>query len=445
MQEKVVKITKTQEIIDKAIELKKEQPRRGDDTINKFLQDQYGITIPKATLYRHLKLAGATKLKLGVMKKKVRKRWTRDRTHDLWVGDFQNGPYVLFEGEVVPTYLSLFIDAHSRYVIEGRYYLRQSLDILIDSLLRAWAVHGSSKDLYPDNAKIYHSYALKSACYGLYINLIHRTAGDPAPGGLVERFFRTSQEQFESEVRARDILTLDKLNRAFFAYLDMAYHQRIHSETKQMPKERYHQGITVIRHVNMDEAAKFFMKQEERTVDKDFSDIRLQGRFYRVDQSLRSDKVKVLCDPFSDLKKVLIYSFLDVYLGQGILYQRDRGAETRDPASSQKAKNDYLELLKKKHEKALAAESNGIDYRKAVSKSAWPFTSFTKKLTTLMGKREGLGAFNTEEYEVLRKAYNRMPQINESLLIAAFEKANTKTIPQIIWELEKLKNSQEEK
>ena len=36
----------------------------------------------------------------------------------------------------MPTHLSAFIDCHSRYVVEARYYLRENLDILIDSLLR---------------------------------------------------------------------------------------------------------------------------------------------------------------------------------------------------------------------------------------------------------------------------------------------------------------------
>ena len=53
------------------------------------------------------------------------------------------------------THLSAFIDCHSRYVVEARYYLRENLDILIDSLLRAWSVHGASRELYLDNAKIF--------------------------------------------------------------------------------------------------------------------------------------------------------------------------------------------------------------------------------------------------------------------------------------------------
>jgi transposase InsO family protein len=334
----------SREIIDKAIELKKEQPRRSDDTINRFLTEYYKKTIPKSTLYRHLKLAGATKLKLGVSQQKVRKRWTRDHTHDLWLGDFQEGPYVLVDGEALPTNLCLFIDCHSRYVVEGRYYLKQTLDIVIDSLIRAWTIHGSPKELYLDNAKVYISDALRSACYDVGIKLRHRPPGDPAPGGLVERFFGTSQTQFEAEVHSGDIITLDALNQAFAAYLAVVYHERVHSETNQSPKQRYDEGLTVIRHVDMDDALAFFMKRISRTVEKTFSDVRIDNRFYRVDPKLRGDKVEVRYDPYGDLQKVLIYSANNEYLGSGILYHRDRGAET-PVASPSKPKHNYIDLI----------------------------------------------------------------------------------------------------
>jgi hypothetical protein len=59
-------------------------------------------------------------------------------------------------------------------VVEARYYVRENLDILIDSLLRAWSHHGASRELYVDNAKIYHAGALKLACTELNIKLLHR-------------------------------------------------------------------------------------------------------------------------------------------------------------------------------------------------------------------------------------------------------------------------------
>ena len=38
------------EIMEKAVELKKEQPFRSPDTINRFLEQMYGATIPRSTL-----------------------------------------------------------------------------------------------------------------------------------------------------------------------------------------------------------------------------------------------------------------------------------------------------------------------------------------------------------------------------------------------------------
>jgi len=71
---------------------------------------------------------------------------------------------VLDEDQPVRTHLSAFIDCHSRYLVTARYCYRQTLDILIDTLLRVWSVHGASRELYVDNAKIYDADALKAAC-----------------------------------------------------------------------------------------------------------------------------------------------------------------------------------------------------------------------------------------------------------------------------------------
>ena len=312
----------TPAMIAKAVELKKEQPLRSDVPINKFLEAQFKATIPKSTLYQHLRRAGATRLKLGISQRKVRCRWTRDHSNALWLGDFEDGPCVLVDGQAVTTHLSAFIDCHSRYVVEARYYLRENLDILIDSLLRAWGAQGASGELYLDNAKIYHAHALKAACFALNIRLLHRGAGDPPPGGLIERFFLTAQGQFESEVRAGEILTLDRLNHALAAWLDQGYHRQPNSETQQTPLERYHQANRFTRHVNLQEALKYFMRKVRRKVNEEFSDVQLDARFFQVDPRLRDDWVEVRYDPFGPLETVLIYSSEGEYLGVGKRHQR---------------------------------------------------------------------------------------------------------------------------
>ncbi len=158
---------------------------------------------------------------------------------------------------------------------------------------------------------------MKAACFALNIRLLHRGVGDPPPGGLIERFFETAQGQLESEVRAGEILTLDRLNHALAAWLEQSYHQQPNSETGQSPLERYHQGSRLTRHVNLQEVLKYFLHKVRRKVREDFSDVQLDGLFFQVDPRLRGDWVEVRYDPFSPLETVLLYSADGEYLGVG--------------------------------------------------------------------------------------------------------------------------------
>jgi putative transposase len=430
-----------QAMIDKAIELKKDQPYRSDETINQFLEKEFHDKIPKSTLYRHLKRAGATRLKLGVTKTKVRCRWTRDYSNALWLGDFQDGPCVMVGDRAVATHLSAFIDCHSRFVVEARYYLKENLDILLDSVLRAWSVHGASAELYVDNAKIYNSHALRAACFALNIRLIHRGVGDPPPGGLIERFFGTAQSQFEPEVKAGEILTLEQLNRALAAWLDVSYHQRPNTETDQPPRQRYEQGRRFVRQVNVQEVVKYFLKRERRRVNPDFSDVQVDNRFYRVDQRLRRDWVEVRYDPFSEPETVLIYSTEAEYLGVGQRHERQRDASSQPPPpQAAKPKHNYLDLLVQKHDQAMRQRSRGIDYHAVLEQATrrWPFSEFAKQLASHLGRKGGLAAFRTDELETLQKVYLRLTGLDASMLREACQRAQHRTIPEIVFLLQQL-------
>ena len=428
-------------MIDKAITLKKDQPRRSHGAINDFLQAEFHATIPKSTLYHHLKQAGATRLKLGITQQKIRCRWTRDQSNSLWVGDFEDGPYVMVGDRAVETHLSGFIDCHSRYIVEARYYLRENLDILIDSLLRAWSLHGASRELYLDNAKIYHAHALRRACCALNIRLLHRGVGDPPPGGLIERFFRTAQDQLEAEVRAGLPLTLDRLNQALTAWLEVSYHERANSETQQAPRLRYEQGREFIRHVDLQQVLKYFLQRKRRRVDPTYSDVRIDGFFFRVDPQLRGDRVEVRYDPFAELETVYLYSLEDEYLGVGQRYQREGPAAQLPPARPPgKPQYDYVQLLIQKHEEALRQRSGGIDYQAALARGQrrWPFAEFVKQLAAYLGQAGGLSAFRTDELETLQKVYTRLTRLDADLVERACSRARQRTIPEIVFLLQQL-------
>ena len=159
-----------------------------------------------------------------------------------------------------------------------------------------------------------------------------------------------------------------------------------YSETNQSPKQRYDQGLTLVRHVDMDAAMEFFMKHITRTV----ADIRIDNQLYRVDPKLRGDKVEVRYDPYGDLQKLWIYSPHGEYLGSGSLYLRDQGAEI-PVASPSKPKHNYLDVITQKH-------------RKLLSDRPWPFMAFVQKLSLLMWRKGYISAFPPHEFETLKNA-----------------------------------------
>jgi len=428
-------------LLARAVELKTEQPYRSDAAINRLLQAEFGRTVPRATLYRHLKKQGATRLKLGVSQQKVRCRWTRDQPGALWVGDFEHGPHVIHHGRAVETHLSAWIDCHSRYVVEARYYVRENLDVLIDSLLRAWGHHGASRELYVDNAKIYHAKALTLACTQLNIKLLHRPPRDPPAGGLIERFFQTAQMQFEAEVRASRILTLDQLNEFFIAWLQVAYHQRPHSETGQPPEERYRQEPRLLRHVHLGEVITFFHRRERRTVDRDFSDVRIDNQFFAVDSKLRGDRVIVQYDPFSRSGEVVLYSPDGEYLGRGRLYQREKGSHDTPSAPGPRAPiaPRYLESLRDEYAASQQRQrEQGIDYHSAQRRNVWSFASFAARFARWLGRKGGVSALDAQEMETLRRFHAQHDRLHETLLQQACERAESQTIPVILFHLQQL-------
>ncbi len=428
-------------LLARATQLKKEQPYRSAKVINRILKKEFGRGVPRSTIYRHLRREGATRQKLGVSTKKVRCRWTREQTNALWVGDFEHGPLVMHQGEVIKTHLSAWIDCHSRYVLDARYYTDENLDTLVDSLLRAWGQHGASRELYVDNAKIYLANALKLACAELNIRLLHRPVRDPPAGGLIERFFQTLQVQLEAEIRASKILDLHELNRVLSAWLEVDYHQELHSETGQSPQERYQEGSRFTRHVDLPEVLTFFHRRVSRTVHQDYSDVRVDTLFFAVDRQLRGDDVIVQYDPYSSMDEVQIYSPAGKYLGRGRRYQREKGShpEPEPKTNTEPITPHYLDALRQEHERSQQRQrARGIDYHSARQRSVWPLTRFASKFARLLGRKGGVSGLSTQEMEALAAFHARHQRLNESLLREAFEHAESTSIPQILFHFQLL-------
>ena len=433
------------EKIQRAIDLKREGPHRSDHVINRILKSEYGSGLASSTLYRHLGIQGATRKRLGFQKEKVRCLWTRDAPDALWMGDFSHGPIVMYHGEPKQTHLSAWIDMYSRYVVEARFYLRENLDILIDSLLRAWAKHGAPQEIYADNGKVYHANGLTIACAKLAIKKLHRPPREPEPGGLIERFFQTVQTQFISEVKACQTLGFTQLNQAFSAWLSTAYHQQVHSVTGQTPDARYHISGRAIRHVDVTKVESYFYRKELRKVDPTHSDVSIDTRLYRVDPRLRDMQIQVQFNPFrSDPQQpdeVTLYDLQGVYLGVAQRYERQRGAhgETQ-PAAKPKPllESPYIKCLLEEHQRKLAeACQAGISYQTAMQHDVLSLAQLCQHISRHLG-RSGLSGLTELELEVIEAFYRKYPQVRSWQVPRAAEQAAGGGLPQLLWSLQKL-------
>lgn len=430
------------EMVKKAIELKRELPTRSATTINYILLRNYNYQIPSSTLYRYFRAEGVTKTKLGVSKRKVRKRWTKSLPNEMWVGDFEEGPYVQEGQKTRPTYLSAFIDVNSRFIVYARYHLRQNLEVLMESLINGWLLHGLPETLYLDNAKVYQSDMLKAACISHRIKLIYRPKGDPATGGIIERWFKTVQDQFESEVRAGEILTLKELNLAFSSWISNCYHKRKHSAIKQTPVEKYNSVKICKRKIDLYNAFKAFAKTSQRKVNKDFSDVRINNRFYRVDKKLRGDKIKVLYNFVLDKEKVLLYSLDNKYLGKGILHNREEGEKGFAGNYEFKSKTVINQLIAESKSNFLNKETVTSYIELNRLDRPWPFAAFAQKFADLLGRKGGHGAFTAQELEKLKKTYNICRNISEKTVEKAFEKSPSVDFSMVLQKLRTIINKE---
>ena len=428
----------------RAVELKREQPMRSDRVINKILKAELGSELPSSTVYRHLRIQGATRKQLGVAKEKVRCRWTRELPNSLWQGDFEHGPVVLVDAVARQTRLSAWIDSHSRYIVAARYYLNENTGCLVDSLLRAWSSHGSSVQLYADNGKVYHSKALEIACGQLGIRKLHRPPREPQPGGLIERFFKTVQSQFEAEVRAMSkSLSLTELNRAFTAWLISAYHEQIHRETNQTPRERYFKEDKIHRPLAIDAVLPIFHLCEYRTVDSTFSDVILRNIFYQVDAKYRGLRLRVHFDPFIDESgmpdRVELYSEQGVSLGIGRRYERQHGAHEPPLVGPAKKLEEsaYIRTLLQSSEQIDASKRHdGIAFNTAMAHGRLTRGTLCQVVAQLLGRKGGLSGLSPDEIAALDQLYNKHPQVQQSHVRTAFEQTSPANFSSMLWDLQ---------
>ena len=213
---------------------------------------------------------------------------------------------------------------------------------------------GIPHSVYVDNGSAFVAAPLLRACAVLGIRLVHSRPGRPEGRGKIERFFRTVRDQFLVEIEARGVDNLIEMNRLFAAWVETAYHRRVHSETNTAPLERFIAGgsFTIPTPAQLHEA---FLWSDQRTVTKTAT-VSLHANTFEVDAALVGRRVECVYDPF-DLTSIEI-RYQGRTMGAGVARVIGRHThpmarpETMPPPASTGI--DYLALLATQHEAELA-------------------------------------------------------------------------------------------
>lgn len=359
--------------IDRAIALRNEGTHRSTTTLIDILV-RAGEVAPgalrRSTLDRHLDKKSASRRMLHTVGDKRHVRLSFPTVLAFVVGDFHAGPYVRTDtGEVRRTELGAFIDHCSRYVPESRYFMTEDLMGVRIGLRHLCLTAGIPWKLYVDHGPGYQAHRFHFACVQTGIDLCQSKPYVSEGRGVIERFNRTVKETFETEVRLRkEPPTLAELNDLWRAFLEERYHRSTHSETGEAPLERWQRlsATTEIRRADpvlLDEVLRL---RARRTVHAKTSTVEVGGVRFVVETSLRRRKVDVLYDP-NDLSSVLVY-----FDGRRIQRAEPQRPGEHPVSAAKRAETpaqsvDYLELLRRDHERRRTQELSSLRFRTKVS------------------------------------------------------------------------------
>jgi putative transposase len=349
------------EVLEQAIALREEQPARTTSTLVDILEREGGLKLERPlnshTLTSQLRRLGKTRRLLS-QNPQTYQRFEREHVNSLWQGDMMVGPWLpdpYTSGKKRRAYLYCFLDDHSRLVPYAEFFFDEALPRMERVLKVGILRRGVPAALYVDNGLVYVSNQFGVACAALGIRRIHATPYRPEGKGKQERFFETTRLQFMPEVETSEITSLSELNESFWAWLELVYHCREHSETGQTPLARYQAGLEQVRPADPEVLRKAFLWREFRQVRKNAT-LDLQGNTYQVDPSLSGRKLELRFDPF-DLSHLELYldgnpigvaSVLTQNKQRHIAVER---LATQPPAPTKpKSSLDYLAALRSEYE-----------------------------------------------------------------------------------------------
>ena len=291
-----------EQIVDAAVELRRESPSRSVADIIKILELEGAILpreVARSTLQRHLTARGysSSQMRMYTNKGAAARRFQKEHRNELWMSDIKYGPFVPGEnGRKKQLYLVVWIDDATRYIVNARFYLDQTVDALEDSLYRAVQSFGVPDKIFVDNGSQYKSKWLSQTCAKLGIRLLTTRPYHPEAKGVVERFNRTV-EKFISEAALAKPPGVAEYNELLGVWIGEYYHKNSHSTLGGVsPAASFGTDTRPLKFARAEQLRDAFLYTEIRKVDKTGC-VSFRGSLYEVGLAYIGRKIEIRYEP----------------------------------------------------------------------------------------------------------------------------------------------------
>lgn len=305
-----------EQILRRAQELLEQNPRRSVPMLMELLTADPEVgervkQISPSTLYHHLKKAGHEFRGRGADPPAgVYRRFEAEYPNHLWQGDARHGiplPHPDKPSKKRMTYLFAWVDDFSRKIMDARYYWDEKLPRMEDCFRRAVLRWGLPERLYCDNGKVYVSKHFLLLLSDLEVKKIHHRPYAAWCKGKIENIMKTLK-RFQSEAALAGFRTLEELNSALSAWVEIEYNGKLHSGTGETPNERWRENIRKQpprRITDLDDFNSLFLFRNKKTINK-FAAIRFENNTYPIHGLAVGTAIELRYNPF-DLSQVQVY------------------------------------------------------------------------------------------------------------------------------------------
>lgn len=212
--------------------------------------------------------------------------------HGLWHLDFHGAKYVrivLASGELATPKLLGILDDRSRLCCHAQWYLEETGEALVHGLSQAIQKRGRPQQLMTDNGSAMKDGEVREGLARLGILHERTLPACPEQNGKQETWWDTVEGRLLAMLENVEDLTLDALNHATQAWVELEYNRARHAELRESPAERFLRGPHVGRpSPSADELRFAFCVEERRTQRRSDGTVTIAGVRYELPSRYRT-------------------------------------------------------------------------------------------------------------------------------------------------------------